>query len=298
MPGDEDTGGTTTIEAPAAESASTADTAPAVDSAAEPSTDTAPIWDKNPAETDDSTTATEPAADAGDEFSKMTGLVRGVLDAKAPAPTDTAPVTEAAAKPANTPAATPAPTISAELAERVASEFGETGTALVTEFNKSLADLHAQIGAVKPVADQVKTVADRQAAEDAQREDAAIDAVFDSFADMGRDIYGKGDKANPHARRATYIETMRIAKEIGSDPVRRAAFQKAMAESKTDPRRALMAMAHENIHGAEITEPQAIKKIQGTVQKRSAQRTIPPSGNSARADTGDMYADMKAIWRG
>lgn len=297
MPGDEDTGGTTTIEAPAAESASTADTAPAVDSAAEPSTDTAPIWDKSPAETDDSTTATEPAADAGDEFSKMTGLVRGVLDAKAPAPTDTAPVTEAAAKPAE---AGPAPTLPADLVKDI-TENGlsfENTPKLIEALNKSLAEMHTQIGAVKPVADQVKTVADRQAAEDAQREDAAIDAVFDSFADMGRDIYGKGDKANPHARRATYIETMRIAKEIGSDPVRRAAFQKAMAESKTDPRRALMAMAHENIHGAEITEPQAIKKIQGTVQKRSAQRTIPPSGNSARADTGDMYADMKAIWRG
>ncbi len=285
----ENEGGSATLETPATGSTETAaPEAPASESA------------------DQITWAQEPAADAGDAgdtndaapadpHAAMVSAVESALNAK----DEATPATPTQAKgqaqePAADADAGPAPSLSAELAQSLAAEFGETGTKLAGEMNKLLADMHTKIGAVKPVADQVQSVAQRQAQEDAQRESARVHSVFDKMAEK-YPVYGKGENANPYARDATHAAALKIARDIASSPAKRAAFEKST--KGMDPYEAVIGAAHERVHGKDVSKPDAIKQIQGTLTKREKSRSIPPNGNSARGnETDDAYADARAIW--
>lgn len=283
----ENEAGSATLETPATGSAETAaPETPASESA------------------DQITWAPEPAADAGDAgdtndaapvdpHAAMVSAVEAALNVNDEAPPAAPAQAKSQTQEPDTDAG-PAPALSSDLAASLTAEFGETGTKLAGEMNKLLADMHAKIGAVKPVAEQVQSVAQRQAQEDALRESARVHSVFDKMAEK-YPVYGKGENANPYARDATHAVALKIARDIASSPAKRAAFDKAT--KGMDPYEAVLGAAHEKVHGKEMSGPEAIRKIQGTLTKREKGRSIPPTGNSARGnETDDAYADARAIW--
>lgn len=281
---DENAGTTATIEAPAEETISfSAETQPENTEAANSGGG-------------DANSGKATGSPESDPYSSMLAAVEAGLNAqddKAPQPETTAKVENKAETPSQ------APTLASDIAQAINDSLGtDVGTKLVEAINKQFADLHAQIGNVQPkvaeAAQQVQSVAQRQAMEDAKREDAEINAIFDRMSDR-RAVYGKGESLNKPARIAVFQEASNIAREIASSPAKHKAFMASLKGA--DPKEAVLAMADSRIYGKEVTTPEAIKQIRGTLERRSAGKSIPPGGQSVRPnETDDMYADARSIW--
>lgn len=292
-------GGTATAEAPA-----TAEPAPETISWS-PSASGGEDAPSAGSETQDSGgSGQEPSGvDASDPYA-LADLVSGAMTGTAQ-PAESSPAPEAPAANANPaspadPGAAKAPALSNELAASLTAEFGETGTKLVGEMNKLIADLHGKVASVEPVSKRVESVANRQAREDQQRYEAAVNATFDELHDAGLTSVGKGESANRDLRIAVHQKADQIAGELLASPAQLQALKAKLGVTRNDDpklKKAIYSSAYSRLLPKQ-TKAEEISGVRKDVVSRSGQRTVQPGGRSAASKPTDdtSYSGLTAIW--
>jgi len=247
------------------------------------------------------------AGDASDPYA-LADLVSGAMSGTAQ-PADASPNAAAPAANANAnanapspgdPNAAKAPALSGELAASLTAEFGETGTKLVGEMNKIIADLHGKVASVEPVSKRVESVANRQQREDQQRYEASVNATFDELHDAGLTGVGKGESANQDFRIAVHQKADQIAGELLASPAQLQALKAKLGVTRNDDpklKKAIFANAYSRLLPKQ-TKAEEISGVRKDVVSRSGQRTVQPGGRSAASKPSDdtSYAGLTAIW--